>query len=110
MSSPDGLAALAVDPVFAVFGRAARYWSPNLISEIDCIVIKVEPDVVLAGPANTRALGRSIIFEVRRSEVAQPARGGIFKLDADDYQVVSDPKSEDSERLVWSCTVVPIKP
>jgi hypothetical protein len=44
-------------------------------------------------------------IEVRRSEVAAPAKGGTFIVDSKSFSIESDPQSNDPDRLVWTCTV-----
>ncbi len=110
MLDPSALAMLAIDATFATFGRAAIYRPAEVGDDIACIVVKAEPDISVMGPATTRAIARSHIFDVRKSEVASPTREGIFRFvgGTEDFRVISDPKTEDHERLVWSCTVAPI--
>ena len=63
--------------------------------------------VFVAGGTGT--LGRPIMqggsIRVRKSELAAPAKGGVFTIGADTFTVKSDPRTDDAARLVWACTV-----
>lgn len=110
MSFPAGL---AIDPVFSLFGKAARYTPPGGGGSTDCVVIVDKRDREFA------EIGRPVlegtIIEVRASEIAAPARGGQFGPPTVSvpgrqeltrtYTIASDPLTEDPDRMVWASTV-----
>jgi hypothetical protein len=108
MSNFD-LARLAIDPGFDLYGRPAVYRPPERDRETPCTIMFNAPDATLAGPVNTRTFAPAIVIEVRKSEIAQPKRNGIFAMaeSPEEFKIASDPKCEDPERLIWSMTVTP---
>jgi hypothetical protein len=95
---------IAVDASFAVWGRAATYVPPGGGVPILCTVIRNLRDREMTG-LNGRPLMQGAVIEVRRSEVAAPAKGGTFTIDGSSVSLASDPESNDPDRLVWTCTV-----
>lgn len=101
MSAAD-LAALAIDPNFEIWGLAASYTPPGGGSPVACLVIRKSPDQEIEVG---RGFMRGDMIEVRKSEIAAPAKGGTFTLGAEVLKVLDDPRSEDACRLVWKMTV-----
>jgi hypothetical protein len=95
---------IVVDASFAVWGRAATYVPPGEEVPIPCAVIRNLRDREMTG-LNGRPLMQGAAIEVRRSEVAAPAKGGTFIVDSKSFSIESDPQSNDPDRLVWTCTV-----
>ena len=95
---------IVVDASFAVWGRLATYASPDGGVPTPCSVIRNLRDREMTG-LNGRPLMQGTVIEVRRSEVAAPAKGGIFIVDGASFSIESDPESNDPDRLVWVCTV-----
>jgi hypothetical protein len=93
-----------VDAGFVVWGRAATYVPPGGEVPIPCTVIRNLRDREMAG-LNGRPVMQGILFEVRRSDIANPAKGGTFVIDGSSFSIASDPESNDPDRLVWTCTV-----
>jgi hypothetical protein len=99
-----GLEQIAVDASFAVWGKAATYVPPGGGAPIPCTVIRDVRDRAMSG-LKGRPVMEGVVIEVRRSEIAAPARGGTFIIDGSSFSIESDPESDDPERLVWNCTV-----
>jgi hypothetical protein len=95
---------IAVDASFAVWGKAATYVPPGGGAPTPCSVIRNLRDREMTG-LNGRPLMQGAVIEVRRSEVAVPAKGGMFIVDGTSFSIASDPESNDPDRLVWTCTV-----
>ena len=108
MSESDPFADLAVDQTFATFGRAASYRPPEVGGRVACTIIRISPDVSIGAALTTRAVARSLVFEVRACEIRRPVREGIFTVGNEDYRVTADPKAEDPDNRVWSCVVTKI--
>jgi hypothetical protein len=102
---------IAVDATFAVWGKAAIYAPPGGEAPISCIAIRHIGDRRITGLSGRPVMSGAII-EVRRSEVAAPAKGGIFTFieNGAAFQVVSDPEAADPERLVWACSAQSMSP
>ena len=98
------LAVLAVNAVFAGRGQAASYTPPGGGAAIPCVVIYDAGDRDAASTFG-RPFMRAGIIRVRKSELAAPAKGGTFNVDAQTLTVQSDPRADDAERLVWAMTV-----
>jgi hypothetical protein len=101
---------LAVDAVFDLHGKAATYTAPGGGAAIGCKVMWSSADRVLAGlgTGNGRPVIQGNVIEVRKSEVAAPARGGVIAIEGGgSHRVLDDPHTadDDSERLVWLMTV-----
>ena len=108
----------AIDAIFADpnFGTAARYTPPSPPggAAVPCLVLLDFSDAELGG-LQTTALVAGKRLEVRASEVPQPLRGGTFGPPVPSvpgraeltvsYTVLSDPRANDADRLVWSMTV-----
>jgi hypothetical protein len=115
MSSFAALAGEALDVCFATLGMRATYTPPGGAA-IACSVMQDRSDQTVSGPGLAKAFSEGGVFELRKSEVAQPVSGGIIALLADDGSVISshkigsDPKSEDDFRLVWRCMARPFTP
>ncbi len=104
----------AVDEAFEVFGIRATYTPPGgSASPPIRIVAKSADRVVSFGEG--RPFAEGTIIDVRASEVAAPAAGGIFtpgKLvdgtflpGSVSYAIIGDPERLDDLRLVWTCRV-----
>ncbi len=104
MSTPAEIAAAAVDACYAAFGVDATYTPPGGGSPVACIVLKDSSD---RHPAAGRGspIMQGHIVEVRKSEIAAPARGGVLLIGSESLTIQSDPETRDAERLVWICTV-----
>jgi hypothetical protein len=101
------LAQMAVDASFAVHGRTAAYTAPGEGSEpVSCRVLPGRADATVGGLVAGRPIVAGGLLSVRKSEIAAPARGGVFAIDGgESLTVASDPKADDDERLVWTMTV-----
>lgn len=97
---------IAVDASFAVWGKAASYVPPGGGAPVPCTVIRDIRDRAMSG-LKGRPVMQGVVIEVRKSEIAAPARSGTFIIDGSSFLIESDPRSDDSERLVWICTVTP---
>lgn len=93
-----------IDSVFAHDGKAATY-TPLSGPAVACTVLLDSEDQQIEGLAG-RPMLRGNILEVRKAEIAAPAKGGTFTIDAVVYKILDDPRHvEDPERLVWTMTV-----
>jgi|SRR5581483_362837 len=105
MDLPNG-SKLAVDSSFAMWGKDATYTAPGSGSPLACRVILREKDEEATDfGLSGRPVTRGRVIEVRASEIATPARDGVFNVGANALKVVSDPRADDDERLVWILTV-----
>jgi len=104
MAEPEDTETLAVDAVFAAFGKAATYTPPGGGAATACTVIKDARDREPSGFSG-RPILQGTVIEVRKSEIAAPAKGGAFVVGAENLVIKSDPEAEDPDRLVWTCTV-----
>jgi hypothetical protein len=96
---------IAVDASFAIWGKAASYLPPGGGgAPTPCIVIRDARDRTMTGLTG-RPVMQGTVIEVRRSEIAAPAKGGTFAIDGSSFSIEGDPESEDPERLVWRCVV-----
>jgi hypothetical protein len=64
-------------------------------------VVTRRPDQVV-GFGDSRAVLPTLLIDVRRSEVAEPASGDTVEIDGDLFEVIAAPII-DSVRLVWTC-------
>jgi len=102
----DAAVADLLGGVYSLFGQAATY-SPPGGSPLAClIVIDAADDVAALGESGFVAGRRRI--EVRKAEIAAPARGGRFVAGAGTYRIAAQPHVEDPDGLVWSCLCDPL--
>ena len=64
-------------------------------------VIRKRPDQVV-GFGDSRAVLPTMLIDVRRSEVPEPATGDTVEIDGDLFEIIATPVV-DSLRLVWTC-------
>lgn len=72
-----------------------------------CRVILYRPDEV-ATFGESRAIRQGYVIDVRKSEVAAPAKGDHFLVGPVTYKITADPKASESLGLIWRCEVAPI--
>lgn len=105
MSEFDGLAGEARGEVYAVFGKLAAYIPPGGGAAVPC-TIQVDKRDLGARPDDGRPLAGQVTIKVRASEIATPARGGTFTLDATEggavYVVANRPQLLDPNRDEWT--------
>ncbi len=68
-------------------------------------VVTRRPDQVI-GFGDSRAVLPTLLIDVRRSEVPEPASGDTVEIDGDLFEVIAAP-TIDSVRLVWTCEAAP---
>lgn len=68
-------------------------------------VITRQPDQVV-GFGDSRAVLPTILIEVRRSQVANPASGDTVEVAGETLEIIARP-TIDSLLLVWSCEAAP---
>jgi hypothetical protein len=68
-------------------------------------VVTRRPDQVI-GFGDSRAVLPTVLVDVRRSEVSEPARGDTVEIDGELFEVIAAP-IVDSVRLVWTCEAAP---
>ncbi|MGE5509675.1 MAG: hypothetical protein ACM31O_00325 [Bacteroidota bacterium] len=68
-------------------------------------VVARRPDQVV-GFGDSRAVLPTLLIDVRRSEVAEPASGDTVEFGGDLFEVIAAPII-DSVRLVWTCEAAP---
>jgi hypothetical protein len=94
------LNALVDDPNMTV---EATYTAPSG-EPIACRVLLDQRDREFAGIAGRPVIeGRTLTL--RKSEIAAPARGGMFEISGETLTVLDDPRCEDALRLLWVMTV-----
>jgi hypothetical protein len=64
-------------------------------------VVARRPDQVV-GFGDSRAVLPTLLVDVRRSEVAEPASGDTVEIDGETFEVIAAPII-DSVRLIWTC-------
>src|SRR5262245_38782326 len=105
MSTPQERAQRVIDSVFRDQGADALYTSPQGGGAVGCVVIVRAED---ADVGTRGAMMQRTVLEVRKTEIASPARNGSFAVTSGvfagvTFKVMSDPKIEDGDRdrLVW---------
>jgi hypothetical protein len=68
-------------------------------------VIRKRPDQVV-GFGDSRAILPTMLIDVRRSEVAEPASGDTVEIDGETFAIIAPPVA-DNLRLVWTCEAAP---
>jgi hypothetical protein len=68
-------------------------------------VVTRRPDQVV-GFGDSRAVQPTLLIDVRRSEVAEPASGDTVEIDGELFEIIAAPII-DSVRLVWTCEAAP---
>ncbi len=68
-------------------------------------VVTRRPDQVV-GFGDSRAVLPTLLIDVRRSEVPEPASGDTVEIDGELFEVVAAPII-DSVRLMWTCEAAP---
>jgi hypothetical protein len=92
------------------FGLSASY-EPTPGTPVACVVlVDARDDTTEIGGA--RFVAGQRIVSVRKSQLADPAKGGIFAVTrrgggVDRYVVTAKPKTEDPDGLVWTCLCDP---
>lgn len=74
-------------------------------SGVSVRVITKRPDQV-GSFGDSRAVLPTMLIDVRRSEVAEPATGDTVEIDGNLFEVIAAP-TLDSLRLVWTCEAAP---
>lgn len=68
-------------------------------------IVTRRPDQVV-GFGDSRAVLPTMLVDVRRSEVAEPASGDTVEIDGETFEIIAAP-TIDSLRLVWTCEAAP---
>jgi hypothetical protein len=68
-------------------------------------VVTRRPDQVV-GFGDSRAILPTMLIDVRRSEISDPASGDTVEIDGDLFEIIATPTS-DSLGLVWTCEGAP---
>lgn len=95
--------ATAIDALFADpnIARDAIWRAGGAGAGISVRVISRRPDQVV-GFADSRAILPTVLIDVRRSEVPNPASGDTVEIDGDIFEIIATPVA-DSLQLVWTC-------
>ncbi len=64
-------------------------------------VIRKRPDQVV-GFGDSRAVVPTVLIDVRRAEVPNPASGDTVEIEGETFAVIATP-TIDAERLIWTC-------
>ena len=100
----ESAADLAVFFNAAEWAKAATYTPPGGGAGAPCtVLIGSEDREVSFGTSHAFAEGD--VLQVRRSEIAAPARGGTFLIGATTYAIQGDPRTLDADRAIWTCVV-----
>lgn len=99
--------AAATDALFADpnMARDATWRAGGAGAGIAVRVVTRRPDQVV-GFGDSRAVLPTMLIDVRRSEVSDPASGDTVELDGDLFEIIAAPTS-DSVGLVWTCEAAP---
>jgi hypothetical protein len=95
--------AAAIDDLFADpnIARDATWRAGGAGAGITVRVVTRRPDQVV-GFGDSRAVLPTLLVDVRRSEVPDPASGDTVEIDQEVFEVIAAP-TIDSLRLVWTC-------
>jgi hypothetical protein len=93
---------LFIDPNIA---QDATWRAGGAGAGISVRVVTRRPDQVV-GFGDSRAVLSTLLIDVRRSEVSEPASGDTVDIDGDSFEIIATPTS-DSLGLVWTCEVAP---
>ncbi|OAI25955.1 hypothetical protein A1351_15495 [Methylosinus sp. R-45379] len=115
------LAARALEANFRLWGRDAIYRpAPGSSVGVPCrIIVDRSSDAAEIGAANFVAKRARV--EVRRLQVASPAKSGVFEAAAvvenaqtlvagETFTIVAAPRCEDDDAAVWTCLCDPSGP
>jgi hypothetical protein len=94
--------ALFTDPNIA---RDAIWRAGGAGAGIAVRVVTRRPDQINSF-SDSRALLPTMLIDVRRSEVSDPASGDTVEIEADLFEIIATPTS-DSLGLVWTCEAAP---
>lgn len=94
--------ALFADPNIA---RDAIWRAGGIGSGITVRVVPRRPDQVV-GFGDSRAVLPTLLIDVRRSDVSDPASGDTVEIETETFEVIATP-TIDSLRLVWTCEAAP---
>ena len=99
--------AVATDALFADPNIAMdAVWRAGGVGDGTTVrVITRRPDQVVAF-GESRAVLPTLLVEVRRSEVAEPASGDTVEIEGEFFEIIAAPTT-DSVRLVWACEAAP---
>lgn len=103
----NAIAQQALDAIFVLRGKAASYTPPgDGAVPVPCIVMREQADAEIGVG---RQFMRVNVIDVRRTEVATPAKNGTFTLieGGTVLKVKDDPHSppDDVDALLWRMTV-----
>lgn len=95
--------ASAIDVLFGDpnIARSALWRTGGAGAGVAVRVIIKRPDQVV-GFGDSRAVLPTMLIDVRRTEVPDPATGDTVELDGDVFEIIATPVA-DSLRLVWTC-------
>jgi hypothetical protein len=82
----------------------ALYWADGADPGIPVRVIARRPDRI--GEFETRILTKTMMFDIRASEIAAPAEGDTIVMDGSTYVIQGEP-IRDAERLIWTIEARP---
>jgi hypothetical protein len=91
----------AIDAVFEHLGVAATYAPPGGGATTACTILldRREPE---AQQGEGRPQAGIVTIEVRRAEIASPAKNGVFAVGATNYTVLDRPIAGDPDGLIWT--------
>ncbi|HXF88315.1 MAG TPA: hypothetical protein VNK48_08185 [Xanthobacteraceae bacterium] len=95
--------AAAIDAIFrdANVAEDAVWRAGGAGDGITVRVVTRRPDQVV-GFGDSRAVLPSVLIDVRRSEVVEPAAGDIVEIAGEAFEIIAVPVA-DSLGLVWTC-------
>lgn len=96
------LDALFADPNIA---RHAIWRAGGMGTGTSVRVVTRRPDQVMDF-GDSRAVLPTLLVDVRRSDVSEPASGDSVEIDSEIFEVIATP-TIDSLRLVWTCEAAP---
>ncbi len=88
-----------LDGSFAIFGISATYTPDGGEASSITVIRSQEDEISNFGDTRIQSENRGL-FEVRKSELAVPAKGGIVTVDGVDFTVKSF-RTLDEEKLLW---------
>jgi hypothetical protein len=95
--------AAAIDAIFRDANVAEdAFWRAGGVGVGTAVrVIRKSPDEVVRF-GDSRAVLPTLLIDVRRSQVAEPAAGDTVEIDGELFEIIAAP-TLDSFRMVWTC-------
>lgn len=99
---------LAIDDLFADPNIARdAIWRADGVGPGTMVRVVIRRPDQLVGFGDSRAVLPTLLVDVRRSQVPDPASGDTVEFEGNLFEVIATP-TIDSLRLVWTCEAAPL--